>query len=271
MYKKYVDECEIILDLKRPIIGVQFLFIKEEYEGAEAKELFPRGPFCALIGQAMKGNITKAKYDGFTCQGGPDILGMKSVSNFVRSGREFKEFGMYADLATSRQVQNDLCFVNQKIYGVLAGPLDQMEDADVVLFLATPWQMMRAIQGYTYYHGMAKNIGMIGNQGVCADLVARPYFKNDINVSVLCMGSRLNLQAEDSEMGVGMPVHLFVDLVEGLKKTLNMATDEKRKKELDKRLEGRTDVNLSIEHNGFYMSYEKKMKYPVELYKKELF
>ena len=48
----------------------------------------------------------------------------------------------------------------------------------MVMLLCNGWQMMmRLIQGYTWHHGMAKNIGMIGNQGICADLVARPYMK----------------------------------------------------------------------------------------------
>lgn len=269
MYKKYVDECDVILDLKRPIIGVQFLFIKEEYDDINAEELYPKSSFCSLISKAMKGKkVIKADKDSFGCQGGPEMLGMKPVSNFVRSGRQFKEFGLYADLAVARQAQNDLCFIEQKIYGVAAGPLEMMEDADVVLFLANPWQIMRVMQGYTFYHGMAKNLGMIGNQGICADLTSRPYFMNDMNISVLCMGARLHLQAEDWEMGVGMPAHLFEDIVKGLKETLNMATDEKRKKELIRRMEEKEVVDLSVEHGEIYMGYGKKMKYPEELYKK---
>lgn len=271
MYKKYVDACDVILDLSRPVIGVKFLFISEEYDDYDADEFSTKNSFCAMVEKAMEGKILKAKQDSFGCQGGPEMLGMKPVSNFVRSGRQFNEFGLYADLAISRKVQNELCFVDQKIYGVAVGSLEMMEDADVVLVLATPWKVMRVIQGYTYYHGMARNIGMIGNQGICADLVARPYVMNDINVSVLCMGARLHLKADDGEMGVGMPVHLFPDVVNGLIRTLNMATDDRRKKELQERLKKKEDMNLSIDFGEIYIGYGKKMKYSEELYKKELF
>ena len=151
----------------------------------------------------------------------------------------------------------------------MAAPNSKEQWITVQIKLANPWQIMRVIQGYTFYHGMAKNLGMIGNQGICADLTSRPYFMNDVNISVLCMGARLHLQAEDWEMGVGMPAHLFEDIVKGLKETLNMATDEKRKKELIRRMEEKEAVDLSVEHGEIYMGYGKKMKYPEELYKKQ--
>lgn len=271
MYQELVNECSIFLSLKRVIIGVRFLFVEEEYNDLDAEEFSLKSSLCALVAQTMKGKILKAKVDSFGCQGGPEMLGMKPVSNFVRSGRQFKEFGLYEDLAISRQVQNDLCFINQKIYGVEVGPLDEMEDADVVLFLCDSWQGMRVIQGYTFHHGMAKNIGMIGNQGVCSDLIARPYLKNDINLSMLCLGARTHTKAEDGELGIGMPVHLFPDVVKGIRETLNTATEGKRKKELQERLEQQNSVDFLIKYGEIYVGYDKKMKYPEELYKKELF
>lgn len=271
MEKDLVRKFSVALGMNRRIIGIKFLFIEEEYQDFDAEELSGKRTFCGMTAQAMEGKMVKGKSDSFGCQGGPEMLGMKKIPNYVKSGKQFETFRLYEDLAISRQVQNDLCFIDQKIYGVAAGPLDEMEDADIVMFLCNAWQMMRVIQGYTYHHGMAKNIGMIGNQGICSDLAARPYLMNDLNISVLCMGARMNTHADDGELGAGMPIHLFRDVAEGVLKTINPAMDNKRKKELQERVEKEDDLDFGLEFGKVYVSYAKNMKYSEELYKKELF
>ncbi len=270
MEKELVKKLTLALGLKRKIVGIKFLFIEEEFVDYQAEEMKGHLSFCALTSRAMDGRMMKGQLSDFSCQGGPEILGMKKVPNYVRSGKQFSTFGLYEDLAIARQVQNDLCFVDQKIYGVAAGPLEDMDDADVVMFLCDAWQMMRVVQGYTYHHGMAKNIGMIGNQGICSDLVGRPFFMNDINVSVMCMGARLNTKADDSELGAGMPIHLFRDVVNGVWTTMNAAMENRRKDELKKRLE-EAEVDFELEYGKMYTSYAKEAAYSEELYKKELF
>ena len=146
-----------------------------------------------------------------------------------------------------------------------------MEETDVVMFLCNAWQMMRVVQGYTYHHGMAKNIGMIGNQGICADLVSRPYMMNDLNISVLCAGARINTKADDGELGAGMPMHLFWDIAEGVLVTVNPAMENQRKEALENRLENKDELGFEIEYGKMYASYAKDGKYPEQLYKKELF
>ena len=255
------------LGLSRRVVGIKFIFLKEEYEDLDVPEPKAGGSFCALTAKAMEGMILKGKADSFGCQGGPEMLGMKDVSNYVWSGKQFSTFRLYEDAAIARQVQQDLCFIDQRIYGVSAGPLDEMEDADVVMFLCNGWQMMRVIQGYTWHHGMAKQIGMIGNQGICADLVARPYQLNDLNISMLCLGARTNTKAEDGEVGAGMPIHLFRDVAQGVLKTVNSAMSDKEKKALLERLETPDQLGFEIELGKMYGSYAKDMKYPEERYK----
>ena len=216
--------------------------------------------------------MAKGKASTFGCQGGPEMLGMKPVPNYVKSGKQFSKMNLYEDLSIARSVQNDLCFIDQKIYGVLCGPLEEMEYADVVMFIADCWQMMRVVQGYTYHNGMAKNIGMIGNQGICSDLVSRPFVKNDMNISLLCMGARLNSRATDGELGAGMPLHIFRDVANGVITTFNAATDKKHKESAAKRLEELNyDLGEDIAYDKIYMSYACDGEYPEKLYKKELY
>lgn len=271
MDKKLLANFCITLNLKRSIVGIRFLYIKEEYDAIDAPEPSVKCTFCSLTGRAMKGEITKGKVDSFSCQGGPEMLGMKPVPNYVRSGKQFTTFRMYEDSAVARQVQHDLCFVDQKIYGVLVGPLEQMEQVDVVMLLCDAWQMMRIVQGYTYHNGMAKNIGMIGNQGICSDLVSRPYVCNDLNISMLCAGSRLSTNALDSELGAGMPPHIFEDIVRGVMATVNPAMEDNRKRALLKQLNEPEQLGFPIEMGRIYVSYARDGEYPEALYKQELF
>lgn len=260
-----------VLDLQRQPVGIRFLFLKEEYDDIDAPEPEVKCSFCALTARAMRGEITKAHGDHFQCQGGPEMLGMKPVSNYVRSGCQFSTFRLYEDRAVARQVQRDLSFVDQKIYGVLVGPLSEVPDADVVMLVCNAWQMMRIVQGYTYHNGMAKQIGMIGNQGICADLVARPYQLNDFNLSMLCSGARANTGADDGEVGAGMPRHIFEDVAKGVIATVNAATENNRKKSLIERLDTPEQLGFEIELGKMYGSYAKYGQYPEALYKKELF
>ena len=140
------------------------------------------------------------------------------------------------------------------------------------MFVCSAWQGMRVIQGYTYHYGMAKNIGMIGNQGICSDLVARPYMKNDLNISVMCLGARMHTKAEDGELGIGMPIRMLWQLIEGVVNTINPSMEDKRKEDLLERLaEEKEDIGITVELGKMYGSYGKHMKYPEKLYEKELF
>ena len=266
-----IEKFSTALNLKRQIVGIRFIFLKEEYEDLDVPEVSVKGTFCALTGRAMSGEMIKGKADSFGCQGGPEMLGMKPVPNYVRSGKQFSTFRLYEDSAVARQVQQDLCFIDQQIYGVVVGPLAKIGQADVVMFLCNAWQMMRVVQGYTYHNGMAKNIGMIGNQGICADLAARPYQLNDINISMLCSGARRCTNASDCELGAGMPPHIFEDVAKGVLATVNSAMEDQRKQELLQRLDSPDALGFDIELGKMYISYAKQGKYPEELYKKDLF
>lgn len=262
-----VKKLTLALGLKRKVVGIKFVFLKEEYQDLEIEEFSEKMSFCAMTKKAMDGIIGKADASCFTCQGGAETLGITEVSNYVSSGKQFSTFRLYESYAVARQAQEDIIFINQRIYGVVIGPLEDMEDADVVMFLGDCRQMMRVIQGYTYHYGMAKNIGMIGNQGICADLVARPFQLNDLNISLLCYGARLHSKAEDGELGAGMPIQMFDDVVRGILETINSALGDPEKKELLSRLNTPNELGVEIEFGKMYGSYLKGTRYPESLYK----
>ena len=98
------------------------------------------------------------------------------------------------------------------------------------IIATTPYNSMRIIQGYAYSYGMPKAINMIGNQALCLECTARPYTIKDMNVSMLCIGTRHRAGWKDDEMAIGIPIEQFEDVVSGLINTLNLMENDANKK-----------------------------------------
>ena len=266
MKKEEVEKLTVALGLTRGIVGVRLLFLKEEYDAYEAEEPVKRSSFCGFVMQAMNGKSVKVNDPLFSCPGAPCLFGMRPEGNYFASGKHSENTRLYEDMAISRKVHAEMGKIDQKIYGMAIAPLSCMERADIVIFMCDTWQLMRVMQGYTYHRGTAKNIQMIGNQGICADLAARPYFNNDINIYVLCAGARIRTKATNGEMGVGLPLNLFDDLVDGVVQTINPAMNKREKEALAERMGDKNIFGFEIEYNKFYPNYDKDWPYPMEWY-----
>ncbi len=265
-YLKQVERFSVVLGLERRIIGVRFLLIEQEYEASDAELLEFKMTYCRMLYNAMKGRKIKAMKDSFTCQGGPEMLGLRPLTNYERSGKQFDTFRLYEDMAVAHQVQRDLLPIDHIACGVEIGPIDTMDKFDIAVMVTDAYQAMRIIQGYTYHYGMASHIGTIGNQGACSDLTARPYMTNDINLSLLCAGARQSMNASDGEVGIGMPAHIFRNVVLSTLKTVNAAQNDVRKKEIQKRAEASgVDLGFELDFGHMYGNYPEK--FPVEDYK----
>lgn len=264
--KEKLNKLSAVLGLKRRVVGVRFLLIEKEFDECPAEKLDTRITYCRMVAHAMEGKHIKATNENFTCQGGPEMLGMRDLLNYEKSGKQFDTFRLYGDMAIAREVQSKLLPIDHHIYGVELAPLEELEKADVVIMICDTWQAMRVLQGYTHQFGMAEKIGMIGNQGICSDLTARPYMNNDINISLLCQGARLSTNSSDGEVGVGFPTKKFWFTVDGIFDTINSATDDRRKREIAERIsEAGVTLDEELEFGFFYANYPER--YPVEDYK----
>ncbi|KNF08395.1 hypothetical protein CLPU_7c00230 [Gottschalkia purinilytica] len=113
---------------------------------------------------------------------------------------------MYNSLCNSKLVQKDITYINHEIYGLEIRPLkDFIEKPDIVIMITNPYQSMRIIQGYTYQLGVHKNIKIAGNQVFCSECTATPYESNDLNISMLCSGTRYFAKWDNNEMTIGIP------------------------------------------------------------------
>lgn len=105
---------------------------------------------------------------------------------------------------------------------------------------------------------------MAGNQGVCADLTAGPFEKNDMNFSVLCAGTRKMCAWGDDEIGVGLPIQQFSPLTDGIIQTMNYIDYPNHKDQISERLEDPMELGVAVDKNLHYGKLGKPYVRPSE-------
>ena len=252
MLAKEVRHFTAALDLQRRVVGLKFLYTWAEYQDSSLQEYGDRTSLCYMMLKASQGQCFKAREYHFTCGRSREALGLVPPKSTTISGELYFSCGIYESRAVAKQVQDEVLSIPQSIYGVEMGPLEELQDADVVMMVVDAFQAMRIVQGYAYCYGAPKNICMVGNQGVCADLAARPYVKNDINLSVLCAGTRRACKWDRGELGIGLPINRFAPVVDGVIQTLNGIEYPTPKDEILQRLESPDELGIVIDKQVHY-------------------
>lgn len=253
--KNEIKKLNSSLQPKRKIVGIKFLYSQEEFNSYEIQPANNKLSYCMMIKIASSGKSVKVRAEHFKCNSSARALGIKKSDSYVDSGREYFSYGLYNSLGTAKNVHTKVTYINQELYGALIQPVEEFEtDPDIVIMIDTPYNIMRIVQGYTFNNGMAENIRFVGNQGVCSELTARPFENNDINISLLCSNTRFSCKWDDSDIGVGMPYKIFLNVLEGVLLTLNPTEPDNKKEKIIKRL---TENNLNsnvILGNNYYNS-----------------
>lgn len=252
MEEKKVIQLSKALQIERPIIGVRFLYFKKDFDDCVAPKCKYNASYCKLIRLAMNGEHYKVDESNIACRCAIESVGLDKKMGCVNSGQRYYSLNLYESRAVAKAVSDTICTIDQEINGLEIGPLELMEDADIVIFMVTPYQLMRVVQGYSYKWGIPKNISMAGNQGICADLTAAPFVRNDMNFSVLCAGTRKMCGWGKEEMGVGLPIQQFNPLVEGVLATLNYIEYPDEKEKIRKSLEFKDQLDTEIDDDLHY-------------------
>ncbi len=252
MDKSDVSKLKKALCLKRNVMGVRFLYYKHNYDELDLPEYGKKTSFCVMARYAIDGNHFKADHTNVICRSAIETLGFEDVMPCMDSGERYYSLKLYESRAVAKAAAQAIPRIKQRIYGLELGPLEEMEDADVAVFMVNAYQLMRVVQGYGYKYGVPKNHHMAGLQGMCTDLVACPYDRNDINYSALCCGTRKMSRWGDDEMGVGIPINKFGPLVEGVIQTLNYIDYPEYKAEIRKRLDSPDELGVEIDDNLHY-------------------
>lgn len=232
-WKEDVAKLYASLDLSRKAVGVKLIETEAEFQSTEA--VFPQRPirYCQMVKGACAGHSIKAHAGSFSCQSGPRVLGMNPADEKNAHGENWARLGLYSSQELSARVRAELSYSQKPMYGVLVQPLETYETApDVVLIVTNPYNLMRITQGYAYAYGMPGNINMLGNQAICLECSARPYVTQDVNISLLCTGTRHLAGWEKEEMAVGIPASKFPKVVDGIFQTINIMEDDENKRRI---------------------------------------
>ncbi|MGD9504785.1 MAG: DUF169 domain-containing protein [Syntrophobacteraceae bacterium] len=258
--KDAIIRANCALKLERKIVGVKFLFSEEEFEKADGKRLKSRMPYCVMVKAAMSGKPVKARLENFGCMSSARALGVLAVDEFAASGRHYDRLGLYQDLATSKNVHKNMTMCKHQAHGVVIKPVEEFCEApDVALIITKPYNVMRIVQGYTHIYGCQTSYKMAGNQAICSECTAYPFESNSINVSLLCSGTRHMGKWGDDEMGVGMPFNKLLPMIEGLCATVSLTESNRKKAEIEARMnaKGRSDLKIEYDRNYYTGLYVK--------------
>jgi uncharacterized protein (DUF169 family) len=252
--KEAVIRVNLALRLDRRIVGVKFLFDEEGFEKADSKKLSGKMAYCVMVRTAMTGKGLKGAAENFGCMGGAKALGMVELDEPSLSGRFYYKLGLYQDLATSKNVQRTTTFCQHRAYGVMVKPIEEYDqEPDVVLMATNPYNAMRIIQGYTHVFGFNTAFKMSGNQAICSECTAFPFESNNINVSLMCSGTRFKAKWGDEELAIGFPFNRFLSIVRGLYATLDPVEPNEKKAEIEAKFReaGKTPPVIHYDKNYY--------------------
>lgn len=251
--KYSVDLIESYLDLDRKPVGVKFFFDKDEFENFEVPQRDRKVTYCNSVQLASKGASMKLTKENHGCPNGAMALKMKEVPEPMANGKGRFSKNLYKDIETSKSINDDMSFLKEEPVGLVVMPLENYkEEADVVIVVGKSYNIMRLIQGHGYFNGYTNNLRTVGLQAVCQDLTSYPYNTKDINISLLCPGTRLVADWQPDEIGIGIPFEKWNEIVEGVIETTNPFERDGKKEGIKKRLEERNLDSSGIKFNENY-------------------
>ncbi len=240
-----------VLNLERRLVGVKLAMSKEEFDEYEAVELVRSLSYCVSVKCASEGHSLKFSRNVSGCTGSTRALGLGALDEEYLDGTEGVSLGLFPDKKSAKKVALQMPHCKNASYGVIVKPLEAFEkDPDLVLIIATPRELMRVVQGYTYTFGLQPAMSMTGNQAICIECSSQPLVTGRMNQSLLCSGTRYKAGWKDYEAAAGVPYQQFQGLVQGLLQTVNGVEMPERKLEIERRLGDSSGVHF--DHSRTY-------------------
>lgn len=252
-YHDYVKIIYSLIDLENHVIGVKLLKTEDEYNASDANIPKKSINYCGMVKAAYKGHKIKALEETFRCQSGPRVLGINPLDLKNSNGENWARLNLYESRELSKSVRESLYYLKEKNYGVEVKPIEYFEDIpDVIIFITNPYNCMRILQGYSYKYGVANSLQILGNQAICYELTSRVYSTKDINISMLCIGTRHRADWDENLMGISIHSSKFLGLVDGLINTVNRMESDNKKKIIEKKLKNNHLDILNIRYGYNY-------------------
>jgi uncharacterized protein (DUF169 family) len=255
-YKTSSVLLESLLQIKRKPVAVKFLLDEPEFSVFKADKKNNMIVYCNAVARASFGRTFKLEAKNLACSGSARALGFIKPDDDTISGSRRVKNGSYRDLCISRNISTHMVYCQHTIFGIGITPLDKYEhteNPDIILFITDSYDAMRIIQGYAYHYGHAKNIRLAGMQAICQECTSYPFETNDINVSMLCPGTRMLAQWARDEIVIGIPFNKYEMIVDGVLRTVNPFERNDNKKTIEEKLKANDLENvLKIEYNKNY-------------------
>lgn len=264
MKNKNVGRVKIALGLEKSIIGVKLVDFKEDYDLLDIESAPSKNTICGHSRAAMEGKVFKAIRSDVVCDYGSYALGLEKADDTILEGRSFQYCGLSENNTVANDIANSMKYVPMEIYGFVMGPLELLYDADVVIIADYAETIMRAMQGYAYKFGSAKNLSFYGNQAVCSDLISKPYTNNDVNISLMCKGARNYGKFDKGELGISLPIGMFDAFAEGVVATINPVSNGKVKQRIlnevgDEDILG-IDIDMTYTYGKGLIEYDERVR-----------
>ena len=254
----------LLLDLKRDIVGVKLLKNQAEFDSYSVTNLINPLSYCVAVKSASLGHRIKFDKQRSGCGGSTRALGFEKPTDSFLDGTDLFSLGLFRDENVAKRAALETSNVLSNTYGVLVQPLEYFSESDqpdVILIIGNPRELMRVLQGYAYNHGISKTLSMSGNQGVCVEATVYPLIHDTINLSMFCSGTRYLAHWGDDEAILGVPVSLFADVVEGLQHTVDAVETDQRKREINSNLQAQELEPIEVVYGKtYYTEYEKEKR-----------
>lgn len=247
--KESIDLLESHLELDRKPVGIKFFFDKDEFNNFEVVQRDHKLTYCNSVQLASKGESMKLTSENQACPNGAMALNFIEVPDLIANGKGRLSKNIFSSLEISKSINDDMEFIKERAIGIVVMPLENYkENPDIVIVVSKSYNIMRMLQGHAYFNGYTNNLRTIGLQAVCQDLTTYPYNTKDINISLLCPGTRLVADWEMDEIGIGIPFERWNEIVQGVIETTNPFVRDNKKKIIIEKLEekdlGSSEIKL---------------------------
>lgn len=237
-YQLSAEKLMALLRLKRKPVGVKLVYTEEDYKSYEAQELKRPLEYCVSVKCAGLGHSIKFKKECSRCGGSTRALGFEKPSKDFYDGGEGCQLGLFVDPEVAKKTNQRVKILEKPLYGVVVKPLQTFErDPDIVIVVGNAREMMRLVQGYTCTWGLQPNISLSGNQATCIECTATPHVTGEMNLSLMCSGTRFLARWTDDEVGMGIPYAKFDGTVQGVWDSANGTELDDRKQEIKNNME----------------------------------
>jgi uncharacterized protein (DUF169 family) len=230
------DRFTVLLGLNRAPVGIRLLKTSEALRDSVAP--MPEGglPYCAAVSKAGKGGRYKLGPGNMYCKAGAVALNLVKPDEDRLSGKVYEKFKVYRDGEVCKNIGAGMTYLTEPNAGVEIMPFRDFEQTpDIIIFVANPKTVMRIVQGYAYHFGHLKNIRMSGMCAICNECTSYPYTAGEMNVSMLCAGTRSVGGWGDDELAVGLPFKKCTMTLDGLEQTANPMENAQAKLQITER------------------------------------